>query len=69
MAKIDIDLALPMDGVYRESKKIYRPDSCQDCPMFLDEHVPWCVYYHRRSEVSTKPDWCNVIAITISEDL
>ena len=69
MPKIDIDLEMPLDGVYRETRRIYRPDYCQDCPFFLDDHVPWCANYHRRANIGSKPDWCKVNTITINEDL
>jgi len=69
MPKIELDLELAMDGIWKETKKICRPDICQDCVLFLDEHVGWCAYYHRRANIGIKPEWCKISCITISEDL
>jgi hypothetical protein len=69
MGKISVDGEMPLEGIFKETKHICRPTTCQDCLMGLDEHIPWCSYYHRRSSPSSKPEWCKVISIVVSEDI
>jgi len=69
MGRINVDLEMPLDGVFRETKHICRPVDCVTCLMYFDEHVPWCSYYKRRTVYSGKPEWCKIIVITVSEDL
>lgn len=71
MGKIELDSVLPLAETYTETKHIYRPARCVDCPLFVDDMVGWCTYYKRKTllPVNQKPDWCKVNAITISEDI
>ena len=69
MGKISVDGEMSLEGVYRETKHICRPATCQDCIMGLDDLVPWCAYYRRRASSSSKPEWCKVTSILVSEDI
>jgi hypothetical protein len=49
-------------------KRILRPHSCVDCVFFVDDVIPWCVLYRQRCDYNSKPQWCRVVAIIVTEE-
>ena len=48
-------------------KRVYRPTTCEECPIHVCDDTGWCLYYKRRADERGKPEFCKVVAITIEE--
>ena len=49
-------------------RRVYRPTKCEECPMYSDYSVRWCMYYRGRVETGdTKPNFCYVVSVTVEE--
>lgn len=49
-------------------KTTRHPTRCVECPMFMDDTIPWCVFYRKRTSCGIRPEFCKVVGITIVEE-